>query len=140
MFHMLKYGYHAVYAHGKNISDIRPHNATYIHLWNKDSKRCAKAFLKLLSSTDLAPIESPPLIFPLLPAYRGKHIWRFKYHGIDYLPRLTSDISSSGGNDAFADWRLRYLGIHAICIILSRGDYLIGDPRPDRLLQPTPSW
>lgn len=121
---MLSCGYQAVLEPGHSWSDIRPHSPAYIQLWNKDSERCARAFDKLLNSTLLQPIDSPLLVFPLLPAYRGKHLWRHMTFGTDYDLRLTSDISSSGGNDIFASWRLRYLGLHALCQILSRGDYL----------------
>ena len=69
-------------------------------------------------------MEKPQLIFPILPAYRGKHLWRFRKYGIDYLPRLTSDISTSGGNDLFANWRIHYLGLKAVCSVILRGDYL----------------
>ena len=121
---MLKHGFQAHLQPGSSISDITPHPAAYIHLWKKDENRCNAAFKKLLKSTDLQPIPKPPLIFPLLPAYRKKHIWRFNKFGKDYLPRLASDISTSGGNKIFSPWRLRYLALHAICRIISRGDYL----------------
>ena len=121
---MLKYGFQAHLAPGKSLDDIRPHSPAYIHLWKQDEDRCDKAFQKLLKSTQLTQIPKPKLLFPLLPAYRGKHLWKFRKFGIDYLPRLASDISSSGGNSVFSDWRLRYLALHAICAIISRGDYL----------------
>ena len=121
---MIKHGFHAAIDPEYTPADIEPHNPAYIHLWQQDEARCTKAFDKLLKSTNLEPIEQPQLVFPLLPAYRGKHIWRFKKHGIDYLPRITSDITTSGGNRVFLPWKLRYLGLHALCQVLSRGDYM----------------
>lgn len=124
VLHMLATGYHAPFAPGMSAADIEPHSPAYTHLWFKDHARCEKAFAKLRASTQLRDIATPSLIFPLLPAYRGKHLWRFVTQGIDYLPRITSDISSSKGNTLFADWSLRYLSLHALCSFLSRGDYL----------------
>lgn len=121
---MLTTGYHAPFAPGMNATNISPHSPAYTHLWFKDQRRCEAAFRKLCASTELRPISKPPLLFPLLPAYRGKHLWRYATHGIDFLPRITSDISTSGGNLVFADWSLRYLSLHALYAILSRGDYL----------------
>ena len=124
LHYMMKYGYHAHLEPGSHLSDIKTHPAAYIHLWQKDEVRCLAAFEKLLNSTDLKPITDPPLIFPLLPTYRKKHIWRFNKFGVDYLPRLASDISTSGGNKIFSPWLLRYLALHAVCKVISRGDYL----------------
>ena len=121
---MLRHGYQAHLAPGCSPADVRAHSPAYTHLWNKDTKRCNSAFEKLFASTDLLPVESPSLIFPLLPVYRGNHLWRFKKLGTDYLPRLTSDITSSGGNDVFSEWRLRYLSLHAVSRVISRGDFL----------------
>ena len=124
LFFMLKHGFQAALDPDQDSDDIEPHAPAYIHLWNKDAARCNKAFKKLLNSTDLKPISNPPRIFPLLPAYRGKHLWRFRKYGTDYLPRVTSDITTSGGNKRFLPWLLRYLGLLAICRVISRGDYL----------------
>ena len=121
---MLHRGYQAHIKPGHSLHDIQPHPAAYIHLWQRDLTRCHKAFDKLINSTDLAPIDNPRFIFPLLPAYRKKHIWRFKKFGTDYSARITSDISTSGGNDIFSDWHVRYLGLHAVSRIVSRGDQL----------------
>ena len=125
---MLKYGFQAHLQPGRLLSDIDVHPAAYIHLWQRDEARCNAAFEKLVKSTDLKPISDPHLIFPLLPTYRKKHIWRFNKFGTDYLPRLASDISTSGGNRIFSPWQLRYLALvhtlHAVCRIISRGDYL----------------
>ena len=101
LFFMLKHGFQAALDPERASDDIQPHAPAYIHLWNKDAARCKKAFKKLLESTNLQPIDNPSLIFPLLPAYRGKHLWRFRKFGTDYLPRITSDITTSGGNAKF---------------------------------------
>ena len=124
LFFMLKHGFQAALDPEHADDDIEPHAPAYIHLWNKDYARCKKAFKKLLDSTNFKPIADPPHIFPLLPAYRGKHLWRYSKFGTDYLPRITSDITTSGGNRKFAPWLLRYLGLLAICRVISRGDYL----------------
>ena len=87
-------------------------------------ERCLKAFDKLQRSTKLQPIKDPAFIFPLLPVYKGKQLWRFKKFGTEFAPRLAEDMTSSGGNDIFADWRFRYLALLAIYSIVSRGDYL----------------
>ena len=124
-FHyMIKYGFQAALKPGCSIADIRPHSPAYIHLWNKDEIRCAKAFKKLLQSTHLQPIDDPPLIFPLLPVIKGKHLWRFEKFGTDFKIRLAEDIATSGGNDIFADWKIRYLALFAVGKIISRGDFL----------------
>ena len=104
--------------------DIKPHSPAYVHLWQRDKHRCDAAFEKLIKSTDIKPIDNPTLIFPLLPVYRGKHLWRFERFGTDYLPRITSDITTSGGNKVFLPWRLHYLGLLAIAAVISRGDFL----------------
>ena len=96
---MLRHGFQAHIIPGASLSDIKPHSPAYVHLWNQDKVRCSRAMEKLRNSTRLEVITKPSLIFPLLPAYRGKHVWRFKQFGIDYKLRLTSDISSSGDND-----------------------------------------
>ena len=124
LFYMLRHGFQAHLHPDGHLYDIKTHPAAYIHLWFQDQKRCEAAFDKLLKSTDLKPIKDPHLIFPLLPAYRKKHIWRFKKFGTDYLPRLASDISTSGGNSIFSPWRLRYLALLALCRVLSRNDYM----------------
>ena len=121
---MLLRGYQAHIMPGCTLHDIQPHPAAYIHLWQQDLTRCHKAFDKLLNSTDLTPIEQPRFIFPLLPAYRKKHIWRFLKFGTDYGARITSDITSSGGNKIFSDWHVKYLGLQAVCQVISRGDQL----------------
>ena len=121
---MLQRGFQAHIQPGRTLHDIRPHPAAYIHLWQRDLTRCHKAFDKLLNSTDLEPIDHPRFIFPLLPAYRKKHIWRFQKFGTDYSARITSDITTSGGNDIFSDWHVRYLGLHAVSRVVSRGDQL----------------
>lgn len=121
---MLDRGFQAHISPGHTLSEIQPHPAAYIHLWQKDLTRCHTAFDKLLNSTDLTPIEHPRFIFPLLPAYRKKHIWRFQKFGTDYKARITSDITTSGGNSIFSDWHVRYLGLLAVCQVISRGDQL----------------
>ena len=124
LYYMLHRGFQASLAPGRSIADIRPHSPAYIHLWNKDEVRCARAFEKLLRSTHLEPIDNPPLVFPLLPVYKGKQLWRLEKFGTDFTPRLAEDITTSGGNEIFADWKIRYLALFAICSIISRGDFL----------------
>ena len=124
LYFMLYHGFQAFLEPGSSLSDIQPHSPAYIHLWNQDPDRCTKAFDKLLHSTHLQPIEDPTFIFPLLPVYKSKQLWRYEKYGTDFKLRLASDISSSGGNAIFADWKILYLALHAICNIISRGDYL----------------
>lgn len=121
---MLLHGFHPAYAVNKSQHDIRQHSAAYLQLWQKDPHRCEKAFVKLMDSVDLQPITKPAMVFPLLPAYRGKHIWRFKKYGIDYLPRLALDICTSGGKEIFVPWPMQFLAVRALFHILRRGDYL----------------
>lgn len=121
---MLLHGFHPAYAKDKSHHDIKPHSAAYLQLWQKDPRRCKQAFIKLMDSVDLQPILKPALVFPLLPAYRGKHIWRFKKFGTDYLPRLALDICTSGGKEIFEPWSLQFLAVRALFQIVCRGDYL----------------
>ena len=121
---MLRHGYQAALEEGCSLADIRPHSPAYIHLWNQDKTRRSKAFEKLLSSTKLQPIDNPTFVFPLLPVYKGKQLWRFKKNGTEYDPRWAEDITTSGGNAIHADWKIRYLTLLAIFAILSRGDFL----------------
>ena len=121
---MLLHGFHPAYAINKSQHDIRPHSAAYLQLWYKDQQRCEKAFEKLRASVELRRIPKPAMVFPLLPAYRGKHLWRFKKHGVDYLPRLALDICTSGGKEIFAPWPMQFLGVKALFGIIRRGDYL----------------
>ena len=92
--------------------------------WFQDEDRCKRTFEKLVTSVDLQPIEKPEMVFPLLPAYRGKHIWRFKKYGTDYLPRLALDICTAGGKEIFEKWPMQFLGVRALFQIIRRGDYL----------------
>ena len=121
---MLRHGYQAALEDGCSLTDIRPHSPAYIHLWNQDKTRCSKAFDKLLRSTKLQPIDNPTFVFPLLPVYKGKQLWRFKKFDTEYGPRLAEDITTSGGNAIHADWKIRHLALLAIFAILSRGDFL----------------
>ena len=124
-FHyMIRYGFQAALRTGCTTADIQPHSPAYIHLWNKDKERCSRAFSKLFKSTHLQPIDNPPLIFPLLPVIKGKQLWRYEKFGTDFNLRLAEDITSSGGNDIFADWKIRYLALFAIGQIIARGDFL----------------
>ena len=121
---MLERGFQAALDPNYSPSNIKPHAPAYVHLWQRDKRRCDAAFEKLLNSTDIRPVDDPSLIFPLLPAYRGKHLWRFRKFGTDYLPRITSDITTSGGNSIFLPWHLHYLGLLAVAAVVSRGDFL----------------
>jgi hypothetical protein len=121
---MLRIGFQAALQPDATLADIRNHSAAYISLWMKNPSGCDAAFRKLKASTHLIPISSPPLTFPLLPVTRGKQQWRFKKFGTPIVPRLTSDISTSGGNDIFEPWPMRYLGLRALAGILQRGDFI----------------
>ena len=124
MLFMLTYGFHAPVCPAAAISDIAPHSPAYVSLWNRNPARCAKALEKLMKSTKLQVIKDPELIFPLLPVIRSKDLWRHENEGTDFKVRLTSDISTSGANPLFCDWKFKYLALHAICSLIARGDFL----------------
>ena len=121
---MLRHGFHPAYAVDKSHHDIRRHSSAYLQLWYQDKSRCEKAFEKLKKSVQLQSIVKPALVFPLLPAYRGKHLWRFEKYGTEYLSRLALDICTSGGKEIFCPWPMQFLGVHALFQVLRRGDYL----------------
>jgi hypothetical protein len=121
---MITYGFHAVMHPTASISDIEPHSPAYVALWKQNPARCKKALEKLKKSTKLQVIANPELIFPLLPVARGKDVWRHENHGVDFKMRLTSDISTCGANALFRDWRFKYLALHAITLLIARGDFL----------------
>ena len=121
---MIKYGYHAPRTPGSHTTDIKPHNPAYVSLWNLHPHRCRIAFDKLRTSTKLAPIDKPEFVFPLLPVIKSKDLWRHEKLGTNLKVRLTSDISTAGGNEMFCDWKFKFLALHAVTLLISRGDFL----------------
>ena len=126
--HYLLRGYDPALLPGEAWGAFRTNKEAYIEAWNKDRTRCGDAWEKwktqaagLLS----APSEvEPPLVVPLHPAARSKHVWRYLRHGTPYKVRLCLDLKSAGVNSAVAEWKFRYRGLGDIAASLRKGDWL----------------
>ena len=82
--------------------------------------------MKLLRSDKyIIPCDSKPVFcFPLLPVVRSKDVWRFVEHGVEYKIRLTSDSSTAGAKDLFADIKFRYWGVEDFARLVEQDDFI----------------